>query len=193
MRIRTQAAVLVLCVIMLAAASIFGTVAYLTDWQAVTNTFTVGRVSITMDETDVDANGLQDSPIRVRENSYKLMPGHTYTKDPTIHVGANSEDCWLFVKVENQIAGIESDTTVAAQMAANGWSALEGAANVYAYKAIATAGEDILVFATFGVDGNVDNAALADYAGKTIVVTAYAVQADGFATAAAAWSAAFGN
>ena len=84
-----------------------------------------------------------------KENASKLIPGHTYIKDPTVHVTAGSEDSWLFVKVVDEIADIEADTTVAAQMTANGWTAVEGATNVYAYKATVTAGQDIKVFENF--------------------------------------------
>lgn len=124
---------------------------------------------------------------RVKENGYKLSQGHTYTKDPTVHVTAGSEDSWLFVKVVDEIAGIEADTTVAAQMAANGWTAVEGETNVYAYKATVTSGQDIKVFENFTIKGD---AAVADYADKTITIEAYAIQADGFTTAADAWKAA---
>ena len=51
-------------------------------------------------------------------------------------------------------------------------------------------GENVRVFDTFGISGDVDAATLANYANATVTVTAYAVQADGFATAEAAWTAA---
>ena len=130
---KTKALLMSLCAVLLVAASVLGTMAYLTDSKDVKNTFTVGNVTITMDETDVD----DSTPNKERDqaNSYKLMPGHTYTTDPIIHVDANSEDCYLFVKVDNQIAAIEADgnTTVAAQMAAKGWKAVEGKDGIYVY------------------------------------------------------------
>ena len=49
------------------------------------------------------------------------------------------------------------------------------------------------VFESFKVVGDITNEALAAYAGKTITVQAYAIQADGFGTAAAAWAAAPSN
>ena len=130
---------IILAFALVIAMSVAGTVAYLTSQDSVANTFTVGKVKITLDEAKVDTNGAAvTSEGRVKANSYKLIPGHTYTKDPIIHVDANSEKCWLFVKVENGISAIEdsanSAKTIAAQLAANGWSAVNGAANVYAYK-----------------------------------------------------------
>ncbi len=190
MKTRSKALLLALCAVMLVISSVLGTMAYLTSTDEVTNTFTVGNVNITMDEAKVKTDGTVDGTDRVDTNTYKLLPGHEYKKDPTIHVDANSEDCWLFVKVVNEIASIEDTTTVAGQLTANGWTAVDGVTNVYAYKQIAKAGNDVKVFENFKIKGEVKNNDLAAYAGKTIVVTAYAVQADGFTTAAAAWTAA---
>ena len=179
---------IILAFVLVIAMSVAGTVAYLTSQDSVTNTFTVGKVAITLDEAKVDANGAALTPEeRVKANSYKLIPGHAYTKDPIIHVDANSEKCWLFVKVENGISEIEdSANTIAAQLAANGWSAVTGADDVYAYEQSVAGGTDVPVFGSFKIAGN---AAVADYANAKVVVTAYAVQADGFEDAAAAWTA----
>ena len=189
---------------LVAAISIGGTLAYLTSKADVTNTFTVGKVAITMDETAVNTDGtaLADTPRRTT-NDYHLLPGKTYTKDPQIHVTTGSEDCYLFVTVDNLISDIEAaNNNVAAQMAENGWvnAGVEGKTNLYVYvgteegasnpKAVA-AGANVDVFETITIDGNVSNATLATYAGKTITVNAYAIQAEGFSgkTAAQIWAA----
>lgn len=184
----------VLALVLVIAMSVAGTYAYLTSHDSVTNTFTVGNVSITMDETDVDNS--TPGADRDVENAYKLIPGTTYTKDPVIHVAANSEDCYLFVKVENNIAGAETTEagkTVAAQLKANGWALVENQTNIYVYKATVNGGAngtDVNVFGSFTVSKDISNKALADAAdGKTIVVTACAVQAEGL-TAAQAFEAA---
>lgn len=197
---KTKALLMSLCAVLLVAASVLGTMAYLTDSKDVKNTFTVGNVAITMDETDVD----DSTPNKERDqaNSYKLMPGHTYTKDPIIHVDANSEDCYLFVKVDNQIAAIEADghTTVAAQMAAKGWKAVEGKDGIYVYVGTTAApvavkaNDNVTVFEQLVIAGTVNGDTLKAYENKTITVTAYAVQKDGFEgkTADQIWSTAFG-
>lgn len=191
MRAKTKALTLAICAVLLVVTTVFVTVAYLTSSDSVTNTFTVGKVIITLDETDVDLSGQKDGETRVKTNQYKLMPGHSYVKDPIVHVDANSEKCWVFVKVVNEIAAIEdAASTVADQMTANDWTAVSGAENVYAYKEIVNAGTDVKVFESFKISGSVEGSALEAYEGKTIVVTAYAVQADGFDSAAAAWTAA---
>lgn len=191
MKTRTKVALAVLCALLLVTVSILGTLAYLTSTETVTNTFTVGNVKITLDEAPVDSNGQQTTGARGNANSYKLYPGKTYDKDPTIHVDPNSDNCWLFVKIENNIAGVE-DGSIATQMANNGWSPVDGT-DVYAYKQIATkADANVKIFEKFTVTGEATNETLASYADKTIVVTGYAVQAEGFATAEAAWDATFG-
>lgn len=190
MKAKTKGLVLSLCAVLLVVATVFSTAAFLTSQDQVTNTFTVGNVKIALDEAKVNEYGQATPDVpRVQANEYKLIPGLTYTKDPTVHVDANSEDCWLFVKVENGLSAIETagDTTIAAQMTANGWTAVAGAPNVYAYKDIAKASQNIPVFGSFSIAGA---AQTAGYESAVVSVTAYAVQADGFATAADAWTAA---
>ena len=121
-----------------------------------------------------------------------------------IHVDPTSEDCYLFVKVENGIADIEKagTTTVASQMTRNGWKYVDG--NVYVYVGTGaganaplevSASANIHVFDNITIDGSVNGDTLANYKDKTITVTAYAVQKDGFEgkTAEAIWAAAFPN
>ena len=183
----------VLALVLVIAMSVAGTYAYLTSQAEVKNTFTVGNVAITMDETDVDDS--TPNADRDTENVYKLIPGKTYTKDPIIHVDANSETSYLFVKVVNNIAGAETrdaSKTVAAQLAKNGWTLIDSVNNVYAYETTVAAGANVKVFETFTVSDTISNTALATAAdGRTIVVTAYAVQAEGFTDAADAWAKTF--
>lgn len=172
--------------------SVGATVAYLTANDSVTNTFTVGNVKITLDESKVTEYGVaEEGAARVTANTYKLIPGHTYTKDPTIHVDANSEDCWLFVHLDNGIGPIMDNTTVEDQMTADdNWVQIKGANNVYYYKSVVKAGEDIAVFKTVTIKKTATNTDIDDHDQHLIQVTAYAVQADGFETALAAWEAA---
>lgn len=204
MKTKNKALLLALCAVSLVTASVFGTMAYLTSTADVKNTFTVGSVAITMDETKVNDDG---TPVAnadpVKANEYKLLPGHEYTKDPTIHVNADSEDCYLFVKVDNGIAAIESKEagkSVDAQMAANGWTKVNGQTNVYVKMngnalQIVKGSDEVNVFKTLTIDGSVDNTTLNRYEKQTITVNAYAVQKDGFEgqSADAIWAATFGK
>ena len=178
--------------VLVAALAVGGTLAYLTSQDTVTNTFTVGNVTITLDEADVNPDGTPiQNATRVDANEYKLIPGHQYTKDPTIHVSQGSEPCYLFVKVENGISDIEaSESTIASQMSTNGWVALSDESNIYYYSGTVDASAtsvDTPVFGEFTIKGDAN---VANYNTATVEITAYAVQADGFDTAAEAWAAA---
>lgn len=229
MKTGTKALLIVLCAALLVAVTALTTIAWLTSTpEAVVNTFTFGdgdNISITLDEAKVDGYGNLEykedgtaSEDRVKANEYKLIPGHTYIKDPTIHVKADSIDCYLFVTIKNDIEAIEADTKIATRMAANGWVKVNGYTDVYAYYGVADEGEeepntlkkiekdkdndqDILVFGQFEIKDSADATELAKYATTTkdgkqnniITVNAYAVQADGFEgkTAKQVWEAAF--
>lgn len=99
MKTKSKALLMTLCAVLLVAASVLGTMAYLTSTDEVENTFTVGNVKITLDEAKVDADGVVSSNDRVKGNEYKLMPGHTYVKDPTVTVKAPSVDSYVRMKV----------------------------------------------------------------------------------------------
>lgn len=169
---------LVLCAALLVGASVAGTVAYLTSQDTVTNTFTIGKVVITMDESPVDQYGVPTTGDRRDSNEYKLVPGHTYTKDPIIHVDDSSEPCYLFVKIENGI-----NATLIGQ---TGWTQIAGT-DFWKYDSIVAPGGDVVVFNSFTYPNTVTDTT--EDATKTITVIAYAIQSDGFESVDAAWSA----
>ena len=100
MKKTTKALLLTLCAVLLVAASVMGTMAYLTASDHVKNTFTVGKVKINLDEAKVTEDGKPvEGAARVKENSYKLIPGVTYTKDPTVTVLDGSVESYVRMKV----------------------------------------------------------------------------------------------
>lgn len=185
-----------LALVLVIAMSVAGTMAYLTSTDKVENTFTVGKVAITLDEAKVNEYGVADNTVpRVTGNEYKLIPGHNYTKDPIVHFQPKSEASYLFVKLENGIKDIVAGTSIEAQItsAPNSWTLLTGTDNVY-YKSVPaneddTNAVDYPVFGSFTLKSDANVAAYKD---AKIVVTAYAVQADGFTSADEAWSKTFG-
>ena len=97
---KAKALALSLCAALLVAASVLTTLAFLQARDAVKNTFTVGQVAIRLDEAKVREDGTAVTPAqRVKENAYKLMPGHTYGKDPTVTVMRGSEESYIRMKV----------------------------------------------------------------------------------------------
>ena len=115
MKKKIVALALVIC--MLAIAIVGGTLAYFTDTAEETNTFTAGKIDITLSEVEVenvDGNYVakkdgEGKEIRLygkeigEENpvgqSYHLFPAMTIAKDPTITVVKNSEDAYVAAKV----------------------------------------------------------------------------------------------
>lgn len=194
MKKTSKALLLGLCAVLLVAASILGTMAYLTDNAKVENSFTLGKVEITLTEAKVDEKGKADNSVpRVSENTYKLVPGLTYDKDPTIYVKDNSEDSYLFVKVEDGIKTLENaGNTVEDQMMGSGnWKLVEETnnGNVYVYTGgendpkpvTANDGKDgIKVFEHFTVRNTATKQDLDNNKNSKIIITAYAVQANGW-------------
>lgn len=130
----TKVLAVVLCAALLVAGSVLGTLAYLTSQDEAVNTFTVGKVKIELDEAKINADGkpidAEEKEVtdlseaeRVEENIYHLLPGHSYTKDPTVTVLKGSEDCYvrMFVTITksaewDQICDNHENTFGAAQM-----------------------------------------------------------------------------
>ncbi len=220
MKTKSKALLLTLCAVLLVAASVMGTMAYLTSTDKVENTFTVGSVKITLDEAKVTPDGKPvEGAARVAENSYKLMPGHTYTKDPTIHVDAASEDCfirakvtltnakeWIAIatkyadnKVENIIKGTNDDIWWVSQPAVDNEKNTVTYTFVYKNEShtdelgkriwTSTDSKDLVLFNEIAIPGGLTNDELAAVGSSKITVVAEAIQADGFETEAAAWAA----
>ena len=173
-----------LALILILIFSVSATYAYFTDSAVAVNTFTVGQVGISLTED----TAAKSSPGNI------LIPGLTYEKKPLITVDAESQPCWLFIRLENGLESIEvtGDGSIAAQLEENGWLPLEDAEDdaedVYYYSSVVRAGETVSLFDSFTVSSDVKAEELADCDGATVGVTAYAVQAVGFDSAADAWA-----
>ena len=212
MKSKKKVFVTVLCAVLLVAASVLGTMAYLTSNDEVVNTFTVGNVQIKLDEAKANTDGsLSDNgATRVKANSYKLLPGHTYNKDPMVTVLKGSESSYVKMTVTFTKAA-ELDAIFApngADMTSifNGYDSTnwtykgntkDTSANTRTYEfwykeTVAAPDGDVALDALFDsitVPGTITNAQLATIEGMTITVNGYAIQADGFANAEAAWAA----
>lgn len=176
-----------LAMLLVAAVSIAGTLAYLTSTSAeVKNTFTVGNVAITLDEKDVN-NSSEDAE-RVIANEYHLLPGAQYMKDPTVHVAASSEDCYVFVKVVNGLGTAEAPAegigTIAQQMLKSGWIEIAAKPGYFYYGNDQGAqrvvdGGDFPVFQAFAIKGELSDSAYDDLKNAEITIKAFAIQYQG--------------
>lgn len=177
--------VAMLAVTLLIGCAIGGTVAWLTaKTDPVVNTFTYGDINITLAETT--------------GSNYKIIPGVDIDKNPKVTVKKDSEACWLFVKVEEAGTFVTNKVTYSID---TGWTQGDGTnipANVY-YRQVGAVTADtsfnILAGDTAYPDGVVKvsteltkaevNAITAQ---PKLTFTAYAVQKDGIADAATAWT-----
>lgn len=216
---KARKALLTLCAaLLLVSMTVGATVAYLTSTDEVKNTFTVGNVEITLDEAKVNTAGepMADDEVveeiadadRTDANNYKLLPGHTYVKDPTTTVKANSEDCYVRMKVTFNKSDVLDTLFPDADLTAlftgydntiwkyeNNVEDEENHTRTYEFRyheIVAQSDADnrlAPLFTHIVMPGTLNNAQLAQLAGVEITVVAEAIQADGFADVAAAWAA----
>lgn len=154
---------LFLAIVLAVGCVVGGTLAWLTDTTGeVKNTFSPSDIDITLTET---------------EEEYKMVPGHTIHKDPKTSVVAGSEECYLFVKLDESVNFSEYMT----YEIADGWTALAGVNGVY-YRQVNTAdmGKEFTVLKNdqVSVKGTVTKADMekAETSKPTLTITAYASQ-----------------
>lgn len=192
-RVNMKPLALIMALVLTLGGVIGGTVAWLIATpDPVVNTFTYGDINIELSETDTQLDDDSDP----NTNDYKMMPGIKITKDPVVTVKAESEEMWLFVKLEKS----SNFDTFMEYTVADGWTALSGVDGVYyqhiTAEDVATADKKIAVIKddTVTVKESVtkeqlnalDSGSSENY--PTLTVTAYAVQYAGNATADDAWA-----
>lgn len=201
-----------LCVAAVIGATVAGTVAYLTDRAAAVNTFTVGQVDITIDEAKVDPDG---TPVpgadRVTENTYHLIPGQTYIKDPTMTVDKNSEEAYVrmlvTVNCASQLDAVFAPSGANLTSIFNGYDAAnwiyetetrDTLSNTITYEfrykeTVDPDGtSDVVLDALFDsitIPGTLDGDDMKSIEDLTITVVGHAIQKAGFDTDDAAWTA----
>lgn len=207
-----------LSVIILSIVS--GSIAWLVaSTESVKNTFTYGDINITLDEAKLDINGNtvdennDGTPDRTTKgNEYKIIPGNSVTKDPKVTVKANSEDAWLFVKLDkssnfDQFMEYEVILDDLNTTEVEGWTKLED--GVY-YMAVNKSASDAEYFVIKdnavkiknsvtkemlnNLDKNADGTDKTEKEYPSLTLTAYAIQRDSnITTAADAWAKISGN
>ena len=174
--VSSKAFAAVLALVLVLGCALGGPVAWLVaESGPVTNTFTYGDINIALTETTGE--------------DYKIIPGVDIAKDPKVTVEADSEACWLFVKVEEVGTFVADKVTYSV---ADGWTALTGQPGVY-YREVGavTADTDFYVLKdnVVKVSDTLTKEDIKDITTRpTLTFTAYAVQKDGIADAATAWS-----
>ena len=227
---------LAMATILLIGATVAVTVAFLqSTTEVVQNTFTVGKVGITLDEalvteygkpatgyvdtndtdqdkdtTEVIITGEVDSvekALRVTENYYKLLPGHEYVKDPTVHVAAGSEESYIRMLVtisdladvkavlgtdettgyflpQNFVEGWEDEKWITTGIVVEDEEQNIATYEFRYYKTVNTLDGKVLdlepLFTSIVVPENIENANLEKLKEMQVDIVAHAIQADGF-------------
>lgn len=203
-----------LALVLALGCAVGGTIAWLTaNTDPVVNTFTYGDIKIKLYEHEYDAaTNTLNTAVEVKEvNNYKIVPGKNLPKDPTVKVLADSEACWLFVKVEEKNWPTFTDADGAKKVSyaivsgTDGWTKLTGVTgvdNVY-YREVdaATAKAGVAYYVLAGdttypngvvtVSKDLTKTEINDIAAENqpkLTFTAYAVQRDGIDNVTDAWA-----
>jgi len=164
---------LTLCVAMLAIAIVGGSLAYFFDDDAKTNTFTVGNVSIVLNEPNWDTTGAAEA--------FDVYPGEALAKDPTV-TNDGKNPCFVRISVTNldQFAADFSGAQIIYRTDyvdnALGTDWVKRDDGYFYYSKVLNPGETTdALFDQIVIPKELTN----DADAKDIVVTAYAVQAQG--------------
>ena len=112
---------MVLALVLLAVCAVSGTLAWLTaKSDVVVNTFTTSDIKVELKETT--------------GTEYKMIPGYTIRKDPQATVLTGSEECYLFVKLDESTNFKNYMTYEMVE----GWTVVPGETNVYFRKVLTT-------------------------------------------------------
>ena len=199
---------LVVCIMAVSIAS--ASIAYFTDTESATNTFTSGDVEIALYETNDEDEETDVTTVTDHKFTYtNKYPGETFAKKPTIKNVAN--DAAYVAGIITLGSGDGADITTLLDDAAAVKAFLTGGAmndattkivrdesaktiTIYIIAADAVAKDGTFVlFNNVEIPAKWDSAEMAKFANLTIDVKAYAVQKVGFNSAAAAIEAAFGG
>ena len=116
--------------VLLLVVAVGGAIAYFTDTDEKTNTFTIGNVDISLtepnwDTTDSDSDGVPDA-------SQDLMPGQSVVKDPTINNVSTKNPAYVFVEVQVPCTTIVAPAVTSEEIFTytvnSGWTELSTAA-----------------------------------------------------------------
>lgn len=193
MKKKVTAIALAVCI--LAVAVIGATMAYFTDTDSKTNTFTFGKVDIDLTEDSTDANGAVKGDISTDGGiTYPgVLPGLVYSKVPTVTVKRDSLDAWVIITATVPTVydwdGLFNDSIDTANFTKDRKTVGENTVYYFYANAAVTAGSSVTPFTEVKI-----NPALTqnDVAKKfDMVINAYAIQKDGFSNAEAAFTAAF--
>lgn len=172
--------VTVLAVILLIGCAVGGTLAWLSaQSEAVTNTFSVGNITIQLWEHELK-DGVLDTDSEVTENDgYKIVPGATQGKDPFVRVKESSEKCYVYVCINNELG-----TNVSYNIDTSKWTEIPvNEANMKLYRLaeiVDASAADVTatVFSQITYSGDITEDTIGNLDGKKLIVNAFAHQSE---------------
>ena len=177
---------LCLAVAMLAVAVIGGTLAYFTDTDSAENVFTVGSIDIVLHEDN--ANGVADENYREWLKDQTIVPGVPVEKDAwVVNTGKNSAYVRVKVTVPANLNPVWASDLAQNWIIADTAKGTDATVYTLKYNRVLPAGGNTSDFLTAIVMDEYYN----DQNKTTfnVIINVEAIQADGFADAAAAFSA----
>jgi len=160
---------MLLSLVLVIGCVVGGTLAWLVDSsETVTTTFSVGDINITLSETT--------------GTSYKILPGGTSAKDPTLKIQQGSEKCWVYVLVDNTVV-LNGEVVATPNIDKSDWSVVEtnGTKTLYRYKAVVDASsveQPLPVFTTVAYADTITKDNIDILKDTKIVITGYAHQSE---------------
>ena len=116
--------------VLLLVVAVGGAIAYFTDTDTKTNTFTIGNVDISLTENGWDAADANNN--HIPDVAEDMMPGESVTKDPTINNLSTKNPAYVFAKVEVPCTTIVAPATTSEELFTYttnaGWTELSSAA-----------------------------------------------------------------
>ena len=190
-------------IILLLVFVVGGLIAYFTDQESKTNTFTIGNVNIALTETSWDLT--DDNDNGVPDAAESLMPGQTVPKNPTIVNESTTNKAYVFMKVEVPCTTETTPKEFFTYTVNSGWTELSTAAvactsggtatHVYYYGTGGTLSElGVSPATTPALFNNVTLVNLTGTEGitgnKNVIATGYGIQTQGLTdtTPSGVWS-----
>ncbi len=192
---------IIAAIVLLLVAVVGGAIAYFTDTDTKTNTFTIGNVDITLTEPSWDTTDSNNN--NVPDAAENVSPGQTIAKDPTINNVSTTNPAYVFAKVEVPCSSDTTPIELFTYTTNTGWTELTNASDptlpvactngtathVYYYgtggtlsSLAAGASTSTAVFSNIALSTGVTGTTSGLTGNKSVVVTGYGIQTQGLAS-----------
>lgn len=183
--------IIIASLVLLLVFAVGGAIAYFTDTETKTNTFTVGNVDISLTEANWDLTDSNNN--NIPDAAENISPGVSVAKDPVITNDSATAPAYLYAKVEIPCT---SDATPVEIFTLNsigsGWNLMTDGActsgvatKIYNYgtasamTALAAGSSTPAVFTNVTLNNSITGSEQGLSGNKNVVVTGYGVQTTG--------------